>query len=145
MARLKQTARKSTSGVGPRPQLAAKTARQYAPTKHVRKNPPKSQKPKKTRFSPGLALEEIRRYQKSTEMLIRCLPFQRLVREITQMFKLDFRFQAAALTGNNQTRLKCSLSHSHKCSSPQHYKKLPKLFSSASSRTRTCALSTPNE
>ena len=36
------------------------------------------------RFRPGtVALKEIRRYQKSTELLIRKLPFQRLVREIS--------------------------------------------------------------
>ena len=35
------------------------------------------------RFGPGtVALKEIRRYQKSTELLIQKLPFQRLVREI---------------------------------------------------------------
>ena len=38
---------------------------------------------------PGtVALREIRRYQKSTELLIRKLPFQRLVREIAQDFKV---------------------------------------------------------
>jgi histone H3 len=31
-----------------------------------------------------VALREIRKYQKSTELLIRKLPFQRLVREIAQ-------------------------------------------------------------
>jgi len=37
------------------------------------------------RYRPGtVALKEIRRYQKSTELLIRRLPFQRLVREIAQ-------------------------------------------------------------
>ena len=36
-----------------------------------------------------VALREIRRYQKSTELLIRKLPFQRLVREIAQDFKTD--------------------------------------------------------
>ena len=42
------------------------------------------------RFRPGtVALREIRRYQKSTELLIRKLPFQRLVREIAQDFKVD--------------------------------------------------------
>jgi Core histone H2A/H2B/H3/H4 len=35
-----------------------------------------------------VALREIRRYQKSTELLIRKLPFQRLVREIAQDFKV---------------------------------------------------------
>ena len=43
------------------------------------------------RFRPGtVALREIRRYQKSTELLIRKLPFQRLVREIAQDFKVSF-------------------------------------------------------
>lgn len=37
------------------------------------------------RYRPGtVALREIRKYQKSTELLIRKLPFQRLVREIVQ-------------------------------------------------------------
>jgi hypothetical protein len=44
-----------------------------------------------------VALREIRRYQKSTELLIRKLPFQRLVREIAQDFKTDLRFQSAAI------------------------------------------------
>ena len=49
-------------------------------------------------FRPGtVALREIRRYQKSTELLIRKLPFQRLVREIAQDFKTDLRFQSAAI------------------------------------------------
>ncbi|CAC5390016.1 H2A [Mytilus coruscus] len=47
------------------------------------------------RYRPGtVALREIRRYQKSTELLIRKLPFQRLVREIAQDFKTDLRFRA---------------------------------------------------
>ena len=50
------------------------------------------------RYRPGtVALREIRRYQKSTELLIRKLPFQRLVHEITQDFKTDLRFQSAAV------------------------------------------------
>jgi histone H3/H4 len=44
-----------------------------------------------------VALREIRRYQKSTELLIRKLPFQRLVREIAQDFKTDIRFQSSAI------------------------------------------------
>ena len=47
---------------------------------------------------PGtVALREIRKYQKSTELLIRKLPFQRLVREIAQDFKNDLRFQSTAI------------------------------------------------
>ena len=50
------------------------------------------------RFRPGtVVLREIRRYQRSTELLIRKLPFRRLVREIAQDFKTDLRFQEAAL------------------------------------------------
>ncbi|KKL64731.1 hypothetical protein LCGC14_2162030 [marine sediment metagenome] len=51
------------------------------------------------RFRPGtVALREIRRFQKSTELLIRKLPFQRMVREIAQEFKTDLRFQARAIS-----------------------------------------------
>ncbi|CAL8088340.1 unnamed protein product [Orchesella dallaii] len=50
------------------------------------------------RYRPGfIAMQEIRKYQKSTELLIPRLSFQRLVREVCQAFKSDFRFQAAAL------------------------------------------------
>ena len=44
-----------------------------------------------------MALREIRKYQKSTELLIRRMPFQRLVREIAQEFRTDLRFQSTAL------------------------------------------------
>ena len=75
MARTKQTARKSTGGKTPRKSLGAKAARKSTPTVD-------SQAGKKThRFRPGtVALREIRKYQKSTDLLIRKLPFQRLVR-----------------------------------------------------------------
>lgn len=50
------------------------------------------------RFRPGTrALREIRHYQRGTELLIRKLPFQRLVREITQQFQMEVRWQASAL------------------------------------------------
>ena len=49
-------------------------------------------------FRPGvMALREIRHYQKSSALLIRKLLFQRFVREITQDFKTDLRFQAVAI------------------------------------------------
>jgi len=55
-------------------------------------------KKKKHRYRPGtVALREIRRYQKSTDLLIRKLPFQRLVREVAQRLKPDLRFQSAAV------------------------------------------------
>ena len=90
MARTKQTARKSTGGKAPRKQLATKAARKSAPATGGVKKP--------HRYRPGtVALREIRRYQKSTELLIRKLPFQRLVREIAQDFKTDLRFQRSAV------------------------------------------------
>lgn len=42
-------------------------------------------------------MREIRRYQKSTELLIRRAPFERLVREICGDFKTDARFQVDAM------------------------------------------------
>ena len=90
MARTKQTARKSTGGKAPRKQLATKAARKSAPAQGGVKKP--------HRYRPGtVALREIRRYQKSTDLLIRKLPFQRLVREIAQDFKGDLRFQASGV------------------------------------------------
>ena len=51
------------------------------------------------RYRPGtVALWEIRRYQKSTELLIRKLPFSRLVQEIAQDFRTDLRFQSSAIS-----------------------------------------------
>src|ERR1700690_891164 len=77
MARTKQTARNSSGGKAPRKQLGTKAARKSAPATGGVKKP--------HRYRPGtVALREIRRYQKSTELLIRKLPFQRLVREIAQ-------------------------------------------------------------
>ena len=64
MARTKQTARKSTGGKAPRKQLATKAARKSAPATGGVKKP--------HRYRPGtVALREIRKYQKSTELLIR--------------------------------------------------------------------------
>ena len=50
------------------------------------------------RYRPGtLALREIRKFQKTTDLLIRKLPFQRLVREIALNYKSDLRFQTQAI------------------------------------------------
>ena len=43
------------------------------------------------------ALKEIKKYQSSTDILIRRLPFQRVVREIAQMIRTDLRFQSTAI------------------------------------------------
>ena len=57
-----------------------------------------TKKRKHRRYRPGtVALREIRRFQKSTELLIRRMPFQRLVREIAQTYSLYLRFQSGAV------------------------------------------------
>ena len=55
-------------------------------------------KRKAQRYRPGtVALREIRRYQKSSELLIRRMPFQRLVREIAQVHNPYLRFQSSTI------------------------------------------------
>ena len=87
MARTKQTARKSTGGKAPIQQLATKSARAKATGR------------KPHRYRPGTkALREIRQYQKSTDLLLSKIPFQRLVREITGvMFKTQYRYTKDAM------------------------------------------------
>ena len=95
MACLKQTARKCTGGKAPRKQLATKVARKSAPATGGIKKP--------HRYRPGtVALRQIRKYQKSTELLIRKLPFQCFVREITQGHKADLWFQSTALGASQE-------------------------------------------
>ncbi|XP_048225470.1 histone H3.3-like [Perognathus longimembris pacificus] len=86
MAGTKQTAHTSTGGKAPLKQLATKAALH--------------RQGEKAPIATGPALwlfPEVRPYEKSTELLIRKLPFQRLVREIAPEFKTDLRFQSAAL------------------------------------------------
>jgi histone H3 len=127
MARTKQTARISTGGKAPKkgakknvhgangPPLKAKKSKgkKTIPKignggmgKQPKKGTDDEKTPKHTggvkkphRYRPGtVALREIRRYQNSTELLIRKLPFQRLVREIAQdLTKTDLRFQGTAI------------------------------------------------
>lgn len=90
MARTKQTARKATGGKAPRKRLAVKAARKSAPAAGGVRKP--------HRYRPGIvALREITRYQKSTEMLLRKGPFEKLVREIAQDIKPDIRWTGTAL------------------------------------------------
>ena len=96
MARTKQTARKSgtnktLSGKVPKKRPSNKAAKKTAPHSVVGVKKPH-------RFKPGtVALREIRKFQKSTELLIRKLPFQRLIREIASDYKTDLRFQSSAV------------------------------------------------
>jgi len=87
MARVKQTARKHT-GSAPRKQLAKAAAGRVGP----------GGLKKPHRFRPGTkALREIRKYQRSTELCIRKLPFQRLVKEVAREFLTNVRFQSHAI------------------------------------------------
>ncbi|KAE9467025.1 hypothetical protein C3L33_01064, partial [Rhododendron williamsianum] len=70
----------------------------------IRKSVPATGGVKKPhRFKPGtvalrfVVLISAPAYQKSTDLLIRKLPFQRLIREIAQDFKADLRFQSHAV------------------------------------------------
>ena len=94
MARMKHTARKALDGAAMRTVQASKNIAVKAPHK------PPRQMQRKRRFRPGtVALREIRRYQKSTDLLIRRAPFQRVVQEIVRSFRNDLRIQAAAIKG----------------------------------------------
>lgn len=85
MARTKQTARMSTGSSASRAVLLARAARTACPAK-----------PHRYRLG-TVALREIRKYQRSPDLLIRKLPFQRLVREIADGFEVDTRFQSSAV------------------------------------------------
>ncbi len=82
MARCKQSARRSIGGKAPRMHLATKTVQEKAGRMGGVKKP--------HRYRPGtVALCEIHKYQKFTELLIRKATFQRLVRKIAINFKSD--------------------------------------------------------
>jgi histone H3 len=90
MACTKQTARKSTGGKAPHKAITSKAARKSAPSVGGVKKP--------HRYRPGtVALREICRYQKSMELFLSKLPFQRLVCEIAQDYISDLRFQSHAI------------------------------------------------
>ena len=61
--------------------------------------PPTGRVRRPFRYRPGtVALREIRKYQKSTELLMRKLPFQRLVREVVySIYNKEYRIQSTAL------------------------------------------------
>ncbi len=82
MTHTKQMARKSTGGKALRKQLGSSAACKSAPsTDGVKKT---------HKYHPGtVTLREIRRYQKSTELLIRNLPFERFLRKVAEDFKTD--------------------------------------------------------
>ena len=90
MARTKQTARKSTGGKAPRQNLATIAARKAAPRIQGVKKP--------HRYRPGtVALREIRRYQKSTDLLLKKLPFSKLCREYARDANHHGKFQGSSM------------------------------------------------
>ena len=90
MVRLKKTASKTVAGIKkPHKVYGSKTAKKSANIGGIKKP---------HRFRPGtVAAREIRRYQKSTELLVRKLPFQRLVKEIAHEIRKETRFQSSAV------------------------------------------------
>ncbi len=91
MAHTKQTARKSTGGAIPCLHLATKSARAAAQKAIAVKKP--------HRWRPGtVALREIQKFQKNTNLLIRKAPFQCLVRKIAlKLGKSDLQMQSTAV------------------------------------------------
>lgn len=99
MARTKQKAAKRVEGRAKH--LTLKTKKSMKKPKLEGGGVGVGKMPKSHRFRPGtVALREIRHYQKSTNLLIRKLPFQRLCRELAQDHAIQNecpRFQASAL------------------------------------------------
>ncbi|XP_023727009.2 histone H3.3-like [Cryptotermes secundus] len=90
MARTKKAAFYHKGGKRPQSNFGMKIAQFSEPSKGGVMKP--------HRYKPGtVALREIRRYQRSTDLLIHKMPFQRLVREIALDFRSDIRFQSAAI------------------------------------------------
>eukprot|EP00898_Chlorokybus_atmophyticus_P001465 jgi/Chlat1/2319/Chrsp17S00173 len=100
MVRTKQSPLRSTGGRAPCKHVSSHPATNSAATDSVTPSskPSSDGSRKPHRYRPGtIALKEIRRYQKTTELLIRKLAFQRLVREINQDFKSELRWQSHAV------------------------------------------------
>ena len=96
MARTKQTTRKDQGGKAPRRVFSTKNLGSIKAQRAAKKGKTGYSEPKKRRFRPGMvALWEIRRYQKNMDLLIRKLPFQRLIREIIFEHKQDYWLAAA--------------------------------------------------
>jgi len=77
----------------------ASARKSKSPRKTVFPSPAKGSAQKKGRYRPGVkALKEIRFYQKNTDLLIRRLPFARVVKEVqTFVCPRDYRWQASAM------------------------------------------------
>ncbi|KAI1507950.1 Core histone H2A/H2B/H3/H4 [Pyrenophora tritici-repentis] len=87
---------KTVTGGKPAQKALASKARRQVAGKSTRKAPVAVKK--KRKFKAGtVALREIKRYQRGFELLLRKLPFSRVVREFAQVHKADIRFQRSAI------------------------------------------------
>ena len=90
MGRTKHTPLKSAASAKGGPKTAARKA---LPTKSKGGAPATGGVKKPHRYRPGtVALRQIRHFQKSTELLLRKGPFNKLCQEVAQMFASDLRF-----------------------------------------------------
>ena len=90
----------TATGTGTGTSIGKKIIRGKGTKKNNNKNQQQQQQQqqRRRRFRPGtVALREIRKYQKSTELLIPKLPFQRALKEVAQGIKTDIRFQSKAV------------------------------------------------
>ncbi len=121
MARMKQTARRSSGGKAPRFALATMAARVKAARAgwKILRHTGGMKKPH--HYHPGIvALCEIRCFQKSTELLIRKAPFQRLCHEIGQWISAngDIHFQSTAILALHEASeayMICLFEDTNKC------------------------------
>lgn len=91
MARTKQTATRKDPNETPRRRRATKKLPRRA-------SQAAAPVPPKRHYRPGTkVLRDIRRFQRTTELLLPKLPFGRLVRELADNYKRDLRFQPAAV------------------------------------------------
>ena len=153
MARTKQTARKSTGkncpptllpliivadaqflgGKAPRKQLASKAARKSAPSTGGVKKP--------HRYKPGtVALREIRRYQKSTELLIRSVTTSPLLKPALTTESESFLSNVSSVKSPRTSSLISASSHLPSVLSRSPSRPTLSLYS----RTPTSAPSTPS-
>ena len=75
--------------------MANYPSREHAPEKHATKNN-RRKIPQKSNQCIN-ALREIKKYQETTDLLVRGLPFQRLVRSTAMKYNTEMRFQRAAI------------------------------------------------
>ena len=69
----------------------------YPCKKQAPKQHPTRTKNEPKRSNQCIALRDIKKYQETTDLLIKGLPFQRLVRNIAMQYNTELKFQRAAI------------------------------------------------